>query len=150
VSALGALAGEAALLNATGPGAVLLTLAAWTTRAMALRRNAAIKHKSTLQSATGIRSAKLVQKSMGMSAGSFNTREFFHGRTPAALKQVKLAFLLLCFAVPATLALWGVMGGGALPWLLGVLCQAPGLLAERWFFFAQAKHPQNLYYQVVS
>jgi len=24
-----------------------------------------------------------------------------------------------------------------------------GLLAERWFFFAQANHPQNLYYQTV-
>jgi DMSO reductase anchor subunit len=25
-----------------------------------------------------------------------------------------------------------------------------GLLAERWFFFAQANHPQNLYYQAVA
>ena len=25
-----------------------------------------------------------------------------------------------------------------------------GLLAERWFFFAQARHPQNIYYQSVS
>jgi hypothetical protein len=25
-----------------------------------------------------------------------------------------------------------------------------GLLAERWFFFAQARHPQNLYYQAVA
>ena len=24
------------------------------------------------------------------------------------------------------------------------------LLAERWFFFAQARHPQNIYYQAVS
>jgi hypothetical protein len=24
------------------------------------------------------------------------------------------------------------------------------LLAERWFFFAQAGHPQNLYYQRVA
>jgi DMSO reductase anchor subunit len=150
LSALAALAGEAALLSASGPGALLFTLMAWATRSLALRRNAVIRHRSTLQSATGIHAPNLVQKSMGMSAGSFNTREFFHGRTAAALKQAKLAFLLLCFAVPATLALWGVMGGGTLPWLLGVLCQVPGLLAERWFFFAQAKHPQNLYYQVVS
>ena len=28
--------------------------------------------------------------------------------------------------------------------------QAPGRVANRWFFFAQARHPQNLYYQVVS
>jgi hypothetical protein len=25
-----------------------------------------------------------------------------------------------------------------------------GLLAERWHFFAQANHPQNLYYQAVA
>jgi len=28
--------------------------------------------------------------------------------------------------------------------------QYAGLLAERWLFFAQARHPQNIYYQVVS
>ena len=28
--------------------------------------------------------------------------------------------------------------------------QYVGLLAERWFFFAQARHPQNLFYQAVS
>jgi DMSO reductase anchor subunit len=25
-----------------------------------------------------------------------------------------------------------------------------GLLLERWFFFAQANHPPNLYYQTIS
>ena len=24
-----------------------------------------------------------------------------------------------------------------------------GLLAERWYFFAEANHPQNLYYQAI-
>ena len=87
---------------------------------------------------------------MGMSAGSFNTREFFHGATLAALRNMKLGFLLLAFVLPSLLLLWGVASGAVWPWLLAVLVQAPGLLAERWFFFAQAKHPQNLYYQVVS
>ena len=149
-SALAALAGEAALLQLSGPGALAFTVMAWATRMRALRHNAAIKHKSTLQSATGIQSPNLVQKSMGMSAGSFNTREFFHGRTLAALKQVKLAFIVLCFALPAALALWGVVSGSVVAWLIALLVQAPGLVAERWFFFAQARHPQNLYYQVVS
>ncbi|MCK4710957.1 MAG: DMSO reductase, partial [Gammaproteobacteria bacterium] len=27
--------------------------------------------------------------------------------------------------------------------------QFAGLIFERWFFFAQANHPQNLYYQTV-
>jgi sulfite dehydrogenase (quinone) subunit SoeC len=149
-SALAAFAGESELLRISGPCALLVTLLAWATRVLALRRNAALKHKSTLQSATGIRAPNLVQTSMGMSAGAFNTREFFHGRTLALLKQVRLGFLLLGFALPALFALWGVASGTALPWALALACQVPGLLAERWFFFAQARHPQNLYYQVVS
>jgi DMSO reductase anchor subunit len=149
-SALASFAGEAALLKLTGPCALVGTLLAWTARMFSLRHNALLKHKSTLQSATGIKTSNLVQKSMGMSAGSFNTREFFHGRTLALIKRVKLAFILFCFALPAVLALWGIASGAAIPWALAVVCLVPGLTAERWFFFAQAKHPQNLYYQVVS
>jgi DMSO reductase anchor subunit len=148
--ALAAEFGEPALLAAAGPLALATTLAAWLTRALSLRRNAALKPKSTLQSATGIRAPQLVQKSMGMSAGSYNTREFFHGASLAALRQTKLAFIVLGFALPAALLLWGLLGGPVLAWWLALLVQAPGLLAERWFFFAQARHPQNLYYQVVS
>jgi DMSO reductase anchor subunit len=148
--ALGAMMGEARFVRLAGPCALIVTLVAWATRTLSLRHNATLKHKSTLQSATGIKSPALVQKSMGMSAGSFNTREFFHGRSKSALRHVKLVFILLGFVLPAVLALWGLIGGGALAWVLAVLLQAPGLLAERWFFFAQAKHPQNLYYQVVS
>jgi DMSO reductase anchor subunit len=36
--------------------------------------------------------------------------------------------------------------------LLAAAClvQYAGLVAERWFFFAEAKHPQNLYYARVG
>jgi DMSO reductase anchor subunit len=36
--------------------------------------------------------------------------------------------------------------------LLATAClvQYAGLVAERWFFFAEAKHPQNLYYARVG
>jgi DMSO reductase anchor subunit len=33
--------------------------------------------------------------------------------------------------------------------LLAFAVQYVGLLFERWFFFAQANHPQNLYYQTI-
>ncbi len=148
--ALAALAGQNSFVLLASPWALAATLAAWATRAMALRRNAAIKHRSTLQSATGIQATRLVQKSMGMSAGAFNTREFFHGARAATLKHVKLGFLLLTFVLPSLLLLWALASQTTLPILLAALLQTPGLIAERWFFFAQAKHPQNLYYQVVS
>ena len=149
-SALAAGAGELALLRISGPAALVVVLAALVARAVTLARNAALRPKSTLQSATGIRTPQLVQKSMGMSAGAFNTREFFHGKTNAFLKNLKWLFLLCGFVLPALCAAWALAGGPAFAWVLAVALQVPGLLAERWFFFAQARHPQNLYYQVVS
>ena len=149
-SALAASAGEGGLLRLSGPAALLFTVAAGIARSLSLRRNAALKHRSTLQSATGIHSPMLVQKSMGMSAGSFNTREFFHGRTLLVLRNVRTVFLIGGFVLPALLALAVLLGAPAALWWLAVLSQAIGLQAERWFFFAQARHPQNLYYQVVS
>lgn len=148
--ALAGLSGEQALLRASGPWAFTVTWLAWATRRLSLRRNSLLRHKSNLQSATGIRSERLVQKSMGMSAGSFNTREFFHGASAPALRHVRWGFQLLAFGLPVLLMGWGLVNAGTWPWLLAALLQAPGLLAERWLFFAQAKHPQNLYYQTVS
>ena len=149
-SALAASAGEGDVLRWSGPAALVFTIVAGASRVLSLRRNAALRHRSTLQSATGIRSERLVQKSMGMSAGSFNTREFFHGRTLLLLRNVRTVFVLGGFALPALLALAVLLGAPAALWWLAVLSQSIGLLAERWFFFAQARHPQNLYYQVVS
>ena len=58
----------------------------------------------------------------------------------------------LGFALPAALlvAARDASASSTLLLALAVLAQVPGLLAERWLFFAQARHPQNLYYQRVS
>jgi len=149
-TALATLAGEGAFAGVTGPSALVVTLVGWATRMLALRRNATLVPRSTLQSATGIRSAPLAQTSMGMSAGSFNTREFFHGVSRAALQRIRLLAIALAFALPALLMAWALAGGPPGAWLFALLVQAPGLVADRWLFFAQARHPQNLYYQVVS
>jgi DMSO reductase anchor subunit len=150
-SALAAVAGEQRALAIAAPTALVVTLLAWVSRAAAWRRNAVLRHRSTLQTATGIRSARLAQTSMGMSAGSFNTREFFHRASAAALRRIKAIAVVLAFALPALL-MAGVVAGvlGDLVCVVALLAQVPGLIADRWLFFAQAKHPQNLYYQVVS
>jgi len=148
--ALAALGAQDALLRVAGPAALVLTVAAGLTRGLALRRNATLKLASTLQSATGIRSPHLRQKSMGFTGGAFNTREFFHGRSAAVLANIRLIFVLLAFVGPALLVAAALAGAPPAVWLLAAIVQAPGLVAERWFFFAQARHPQNLYYQVVS
>lgn len=141
---------ETALARLVGPAALGATLLAGALRLAALQRNAALKPQSTLQSATGIQVPQLRQVSMGMSAGAFNTREFFHRATQACLRRIRFAALGLGFALPAVLAAWGLVAGGVWPWAAAMLVQVPGLMADRWLFFAQVRHPQNLYYQVVS
>ncbi len=133
-----------------GPWAVALTVASALTRGAALLRNARLKPKSTLQSAIGVKHPHIVQQSQGMMGGSFNTREFFHGRAPAFMRSVKWVFLVLVFPVPAALVLAGSMLQAPALLAAAFVVQYLGLLAERWFFFAQANHPQNLYYQAVA
>jgi len=148
--ALAASSGQALLLSALAPWATGATLVAALVRWFSLRRNSSLRPASTLQSATGIQAQRLVQKSMGMSAGAFNTREFFHGASQLVLRNVRWAFVLGLFVLPLGLALCALSSGTAWPWAWAALLQAPALIAERWVFFAQAKHPQNLYYQVVG
>jgi len=147
--ALSSLAGQNDLLQSLQFWALGSTLLAWFMRRQALRRNARLSPTSTLQSATGIQNPNLVQKSMGMSAGSFNTREFFHGATAQTVRRMPYVFQILLFALP--LLLVAALGAhSVMAWVLAVLLQFAGLLAERWVFFAQARHPQNLFYQTVS
>jgi DMSO reductase anchor subunit len=148
--ALAVLAGEHGFAAAIGPWAAAATALAWCTRAASLRRNDRLRPRSTVQSATGIRSGRVVQKSMGMTGGSFNTREFFHGASKRVFGMARVGFQVLAFALPLLLLAWAVLAASAAAWMLALLFQALGLLAERWFFFAQARHPQNIYYQAVS
>ena len=138
------------LVPAFAAAAIAFTLLGLATRSAALLRNSRIKHKSTLQSATGIHHPRIVQTSQGFMGGSYNTREFFHGRSKAVLRSVKWLFLVLAFGVPLLLLGIGLSNGSAIALCLAFVVQYAGLLAERWFFFAQANHPQNLYYQAIS
>jgi len=132
--------------------ALIITLLGLVSRVASLLRNSRLKPKSTLQTAIGIKHPRIVQKSMGFLGGSFNTKEFFHRRTASFLRSIKWLFLAGAFVVPALLLAATLSGmpspAGAL--VLAFVVQYVGLLAERWFFFAQANHPQNLYYSAVA
>lgn len=138
------------LAGTLGAWAVALTVLAAISRIASLARNARIRHKSTLQSAIGMRHPRIAQKSQGFMGGSFSTREFFHGRSRPVVQGVKWAFLLLAFPVPVLLLGFGPESPLLATAALAFAIQYAGLIAERWFFFAQANHPQNLYYQAAS
>lgn len=133
-----------------GTWAVIFTIFAAITRGFSMYRNSRIKHKSTPRTAIGVRHTTIRQRSMGFMGGSFNTREFFHGASDGALTFIKLFFAVMVFMVPVVLlAMANLMESAYLP-LLAFAAQYVGLMAERWYFFAEAKHPQNLYYQSVG
>lgn len=140
----------APLVTFYGLWAVIFTLLGLVTRGASLLRLHRITPKSSLRTAIGVRHQALVQIAQGATAGSFNTREFFHGRSPATLRRVKVLFLLLVFPLPVVLIALGHGLESPLAPLLAFGVQYLGLLAERWSFFAEARHPQNLYYQGVA
>ncbi len=137
-----ALAGfvQPALTGSLAPAAATATLVAAVLRGAAAWRNHTLAPAITPQSALGIRHPQIRPLPLGMPGGNFNTREFQHGRPPVLLRRLRWGALLGGFVLPAAgLAL----GAAAAAPLFGV--QLAGLAAERWLFFAEARHPQNLY-----
>ncbi|MGA0794693.1 MAG: dimethyl sulfoxide reductase anchor subunit family protein [Quisquiliibacterium sp.] len=133
--------------------AAWLTLIAALGRFSALRRNTRIVPATTPQSAIGVRHPRVVQRSQGAMGGSFNTREFFHGKSPEFALAMARAFPVVAFLIPLILLLAvysSTTGLGALAAWLAFAVQFAGLLIERWVFFAQANHTQNLYYRTVG
>jgi DMSO reductase anchor subunit len=63
---------------------------------------------------------------------------------------VRSTFLLAAFGMPLVLLYIGGVAGSAADLLAAFAIQFAGLVAERWYFFAEAKHPQNLYYQAIA
>jgi DMSO reductase anchor subunit len=136
--------------------AIVLTILALIGRVASLYRNARLKPRSSMETAIGIRHTHIEQKAQGAMGGSFNTRQYFHGASERKYKNIKWLFLLLVFPIPLLLLPPGLVlfsagqESGALVLLFSAfLIQYIGLVLERWFFFAQANHPQNLYYQTI-
>ena len=132
---------------------VAATLTAAATRGATLWRNLHLPAKTTLQTAIGMRHPRIRQISQGSMGGSFNTREFFHHQPNTVLQRVRwtaglLGFVLPVVALPVVALLLPAPSVGLL-WALCLL-QLPGLLAERWSFFAEGEHTQNLYYRAVG
>jgi DMSO reductase anchor subunit len=116
-------------------------------RSATLARNRRLRPRSSLQTAIGVKHPRIVQLAQGFSAGSFNTREFFHGGSQALVARMRLGAWLFGFAVPIALTIAAVITRQAPFWDLAFVAQMLGMGFERWTFFASARHPQNLYYQ---
>jgi DMSO reductase anchor subunit len=129
--------------------AVFLTLVAFVSRLATLRRNKGLRSPSTLQSAIGVHHPTIRQMAQGAMGGSFNTRAFIHSYGPTVVKFARRYFLISGFVIPVILLLVSSEFSSAICGL-AFLIQFSGLLVERWYFFIEAEHPQNVYYQMIS
>ena len=133
-----------------GTWAVVATLLGAISRGASLYRNSQFRCKVDMQSAIGVHHAQLNQKAQGFMGGSFNTREFFHGKSEGFLSMLRYGFLLMVFVLPVLLILLAyLLESSRLP-IAAFLIQYFGLIMERYHFFTEAKHPQNLYYQSMA
>ena len=138
------------LVTFYGTWAVVATLLGAVSRGSSLYRNSRFKCKVDIQSAVGVHHAQLHQKAQGFMGGAFNTREFFHGKSDTFLLLLRYLFLLMVFVLPIVLILLAyLLESSSLP-IAAFGIQYAGLVVERYHFFTEAKHPQNLYYQSMA
>ncbi len=138
------------LLAFFGTWAVIFTIIAAIGRIASLMRNKKLRPKIDLPSAIGVRHQTLVQLTQGFIGGSFNTREFFHHKSAFFVNSTRRVFLWLVFVVPVVLIVTAYFLASEVLPMVAFAIQYLGLMAERWYFFAEAKHPQNLYYQQIA
>ncbi len=129
--------------------AIGLTLAGLVSRFASLIRNKNLRKPTTLQSAIGIHHPTIRQMAQGAMGGSFNTRAFQHTYGVGVVKLAKRFFLFAAFVLPVLLLIIGdhetlIICAAAFA------IQLVGLMVERWYFFIEADHPQNVYYQMIS
>jgi DMSO reductase anchor subunit len=129
--------------------AMFLSVAALASRYASLVRNRNLRSPSTLQSAIGIHHPNIRQIAQGAMGGSFNTRAFIHTYGPAVVQLARRFFLMAGFVIPVLL-LAVSHESPVVICSVAFLIQYTGLLAERWYFFIEAEHPQNVYYQMIS
>jgi DMSO reductase anchor subunit len=147
VGAVYAAATSAPLAHFYLSGALALTVVALGTRGFQIWHNGRIAPKSSLKTAIGLHHQQIRQISQGFMGTSFNNKEFTAPGGRDAVRGVTVAFLFFAFALPVALMAVGWVQGDPVVLAAAAIIQYFGLLAERWAFFAQGQHVQNLYYQ---
>jgi len=97
---------------------------------------------SSIQTATGFTQASVRLMDQGHSSNGFINNEFGYTVAANKLLRIRVASLALAFALPLVL----LYVGGVVFMVLAVFAALAGLLAERWLFFAEARHVVRLFH----
>jgi DMSO reductase anchor subunit len=146
----------AALLHLFGVGSrfvALLALAAiavgWAWKLATWRHDDAIVPGPTLNTATGLLGGAIRSIEWPHTEENFVLKEMGYRVARKHSAKLRRIVQLCAFAVPlvatgATLVLDGIPAAALA--VAAVVAMVPGILAERWLFFAEAKHTASVYY----
>lgn len=145
-----------ALLHLFGYGDILVALPAalaialgWAWKTATWRHDDARALPATAESATGLFGGRLHTLEWPHTEENYILKEMAYRLARKHAEKLRRLVHLLAFAAPLALTLGAVLAGGkvaAVLALCAVFVQAPGMLIERWLFFAQARHVVSLYY----
>ncbi len=97
---------------------------------------------STIKTATGFTQASVRLLDQGHSSNGFLNNEFGYTVAANKLLQVRAIAVVVGFVAPMLL----VLSGGSALLVIASIATLAGLLAERWLFFAEARHVVRLYH----
>jgi len=136
---------QAAAMLAIGLGWIW-KLATW-------RYNDSLMPAATAGTATGLAGGRLRSIEWPHTQQNYVLKEMGYRVARKHSAALRLFVQLCAFAIPlgATAAAFAIGGGAAkIAAVLAALAQAPGILVERWLFFAEARHTVTLYYGLES
>jgi sulfite dehydrogenase (quinone) subunit SoeC len=100
----------------------------------------------SINTALGITRSRIRMLEPGQSSDSFLNREFSYQAAAERILQMRVVVHLCGFILPFVLLVVLLRTDAVILALLAPLVVIAGLLAERWLFFAEARHVVNLYY----
>ncbi len=137
--------------DARGAGtfAALAIAAGWLWKTATWRHNDQLTLSSSANSATGLKDGAVRSIEWPHTEENFVLKEMGYRIARKHAAKLRRLVHLLAFAVPLAaiaVALVAPHWLAVLAACLAVVAQAPGMVAERWLFFAEAKHAVTLYY----
>lgn len=119
-------------------------------KAVSYLRDSRIYNPVTLKSAIGVAHGDIRLMDWGSSYAHYNTKEYFYRKHADIRWALRLFALASLFAVPFALMMLDyrplLSGGHGVMALPSAIIAILGAFVERWLFFADGNHMQNLYY----
>ncbi len=131
--------------------AIVFILIAWALKVAAWRHNDSLA-LPTAASATGLGTGEVRSIEWPHTQENYILKEMGYQVARKHAARLRRIAQGLAFALPLVLILIGALAGPAATFLpvlaavLAVLSMVPGVLTERWLFFAEARHTAALYY----